>query len=291
MFLKQIFASVLKLFFKINVFEHHFFGVHKRLIKPLNLFEGVTKTIRFKNVLVLDLDIKDWIPQQLYFLGKYEEKELKFLESSLRPGDVFVDIGANIGLFSLVASGLVKEAGKIYAFEPFSSNYTRLASHISQNGITNIVAEKLAISSGESSISLSDSSDGLNTGMISEFGSGGEISETVSATTLDSYKSLHINQPIRFVKMDIEGGEYNALRGMQEILTNDRPLLLIELDDRLLVKAGTSAKAIEEWLTRFNYVKGYLDNNGKMIEIKSRGDESFNCVFVPLAAYPFTISS
>ena len=127
MFLQQIFASALRLFFKIKVFEHHFFGVHKRLIKPFNLFEGVTKTIRFKHDLVLDLEIKDWIPQQLYFLGKYEEKELRFLENSLRPGDVFVDVGANIGLFSLVASGLVKEKGRIYAFEPFSSNFTKLA--------------------------------------------------------------------------------------------------------------------------------------------------------------------
>jgi FkbM family methyltransferase len=289
MFLKQIFASVLKLFFKIKVFEHHFFGVHNRLIKPFNLFEGVTKTIRFKKDLVLDLEIKDWIPQQLYFLGKYEEKELRFLENSLRAGDVFVDIGANIGLFSLVASGFVKEAGKVYAFEPFSSNFTRLVNHISQNDITNIVAEKLAITSDKSSISLKGFNDGLNSGMISEFYAGDNMEETVSstsetvpATSLDNYKGLHISQPIRFIKMDIEGGEYNALQGMQSILTTDRPMLLIELDDRLLVKAGTSAKAIEEWLTGFNYVKWYLDNNGKMIATKSIGDDSFNCVFLPL---------
>jgi FkbM family methyltransferase len=281
MFLKQISASVLKLIFKIKIFESHYYGVHKRLIKPLNLFKGVTKTIRFHNNLILNLDIEDWIPQQLYLLGKYEEKELKFLERSLQPGDCFIDVGANIGLFSLTASRQVTDKGKVFAFEPYSATHKKLLRHISRNGISNIVVEKLGISSGESTISLVGNRDGLNTGMMSEFGTGGEISETVSSISLDQYKAIHINQPIRFIKLDIEGGEYNALLGMRNILLNDKPVLLIELDDRLLVKAGTSAKAIEEWLSGFNYVKRFLDKNGDLLNLESVGDDSFNFVFIP----------
>ncbi|RYG54695.1 MAG: FkbM family methyltransferase [Chitinophagaceae bacterium] len=281
MILKQILASLFRLFFKIKAFERHFFGVHKRIIQPLNLFKGVTKTISFENELILELQIQDWIPQQLYFLGKYEERELKFVSKALRPGDVFIDIGANIGLFSLVASRLVEDTGRIYAFEPFSSNYNKLTAHIARNGITNIIAEQLAISSGEFSITLGGTGIGMNSGMISEFSITAETAETVDATSLDKYRSLHLNRPVRMVKMDIEGGEYNALKGMERTLSHDRPILLMELDDKLLFNAGTSSKTIEEWLNGFGYLKRFLDKDGNICSLKHPDNDTFNFVFIP----------
>lgn len=281
MFVKQLSASVLKLIFSIKVLRPHYFGVHKRIIEPLNLFRGVTRTINFDHNLKLHLAIEDWIPQQLYLLGTYEEKELRFVTSQLNEGDLFVDIGANIGLFTLVASRIVGSSGRVVSFEPALRNYNKLVHHISTNNISNVIAEKLAISSGESSITLKGGEDSFNSGMISEFGTDTGHSELVSTTSLDRYRHINIDGKIKFIKIDIEGGEYNALQGMQEILSADRPMILMELNDNLLNRAGSSAKAIEDFLDQFKYVKRFLDGDGRIVKTRMLNDDSFNCVFLP----------
>jgi hypothetical protein len=113
--LRELLAFSFRTLFRIKFIRPTYFGFYKRLFKPFRLFRGVRKKINYRQGIQLELDIDDWIQQNLYFLSEYEEKEIRFLEHYLKEGDVFIDLGANIGLYSLVASRLVGRKGKVYA--------------------------------------------------------------------------------------------------------------------------------------------------------------------------------
>src|SRR5579863_7040147 len=78
--------------------------------------------------------------------GDFEVGEQAFLKRFLRKGDVFVDVGANIGLFTLLAGGLVGPSGRVYAFEPCSATYQRLMWNVRHSGMSQIACYRLALS-------------------------------------------------------------------------------------------------------------------------------------------------
>mgnify|MGYP003625066321 CR=1 FL=1 len=128
--MRTILAKAFRIIFKIPYFRKHFFGFHKRIFSPLNLFKDVTQKVKIYNNIFFILHIDDWIQENLYFLGEYERAELKILNKFLINGSVFIDLGANIGLFTLHAASLVGENGSIICFEPFSKNFKILNQRI-----------------------------------------------------------------------------------------------------------------------------------------------------------------
>lgn len=92
-------------------------------------------------------DFRDELQRLMYF-GLYEQAETTLIAGSLRAGDVFLDIGANIGYYSLMASRLVGESGRVYAFEPIPENAHKILAAVQLNGIRNIYVNQSAV--GES---------------------------------------------------------------------------------------------------------------------------------------------
>jgi len=254
--------------------------MHKRFFKPSGIFKGVSKKIVYRNRIVLDLDINDWIQQNLYFLDQYEEKEIRFLESMLKPGDLFIDVGANIGLFSLVASAIIGESGKVYAFEPYSKNFDKLLHHVKLNRLGNVIAERRAVSDKSGWIDIKANDDDLNDGMFSAYVDTFTSSESVPTIELDQYIKDNIKQPIRFVKMDIEGGEYLAIKGMSTTLAKDHPVVLVEINPDILSKTSFTPTMIEDEFFRLKYSKYYLGLKGQLLTERTPGDSSHNCVFI-----------
>ncbi len=275
--MRPLLASLFKHFFSIPAFTHTYFGLYKRLFYPANLFKGVTKRVLFRGEHTLDLDLEDWIPQRIYFLKEYEEKELRFIENFLQEGDVFFDIGANIGLFSLVASEVVGVTGKVVAFEPFSENFQKLKKHIAINQATNIVAEQMAVSDELDSISLFLNEKDRNSGMVSRYASEYTLKEDVASISIDQYLQEHELAP-RLIKIDIEGGELLALKGMEKTLQTVRPTLLIEINTDAVFSA-IDVDPSTEYLKSFGYEKYFLDNSGAISTQPQAGDPSRNFVF------------
>lgn len=122
-------------------------------------------------------------------MGTYEEAELSFISNFLKEGDVFVDVGANIGLHTLFASKLVGNEGKVISFEPFSLNFKSLKRNVSLNKSENIVLENLAISKDSETLDILYNVKDANLGMASSFLVDYSHKEKVDATTLDSYLS------------------------------------------------------------------------------------------------------
>jgi len=153
-FIKASAAVLFRILFKIPFFRGRYYGFHKRIFQPYHLFAGVKKQIYYRENILLNVNLDDWIQQQVYFLGEYEKAETDYLYHVLKPGDTFIDIGANIGLFSLNASKIVGNSGKVYSFEAFKPNYIQFKKHIVQNKIQNIKAENKAVSNDSTPIEI-----------------------------------------------------------------------------------------------------------------------------------------
>lgn len=177
----------------------------------------------------------------LYWLlrGKYERHTRTLFEQSLRPGAVVLDIGAHIGYFTLLAARAVGPSGCVYAFEPDSSNYRFLGHNVALNGVEDVVTtvpKAVADTSG-----IREFFANTKSSVASSFwGSGRSVTATrVDCTTVDDFLG---GGEIDVVKLDVEGAEIAALRGMRRTLTSGRRLVLfVECNPTGLASSGASA--------------------------------------------------
>ena len=184
--MKIVLAVIFRFLFKIKFFKKRYFGIHQKIFKPFNLFKGVTRKIEW-NGLQMSLHIDDWIQENLYFLGEYEKAELKSMEQFLTKDSSFIDIGANIGLFTLYASKLINENGQIISFEPFPENFKSLTQNVALNDCSNVRLEQFAIGEKEGAINLYYDEREKNLGMVSSMPTDRCIQEEVKVVSLDSY--------------------------------------------------------------------------------------------------------
>lgn len=259
--MKIILANIFRLLFKFNFFRKRFFGVYQKVFKPYHLFKDVVQKIRYHNF-VLKLHIDDWVQQNLFFLGEYEAAELKAVGQFLKADSVFIDIGANIGLYAVHLSKIINKKGKILCFEPFSVNFNCLSENIRLNNFSHVQVERLAIGAKEESIMLYHNPAHQNMGMISVTPMENSYAEEVKSVSLDTFlKSNHLTK-IDLIKIDIEGYEYQALCGMKETLVTFKPVLLVEI-----LKAGqsdTNNVNCENFLQSLGYKKYFIGNDGDL---------------------------
>ena len=256
-------ARLFRLLFKLSFFRSRHFGFYKKIFKPWGWFDHVACTVR-QDGFTLRLQIDDWIQHKMYFLGGYEEPELQAVKKLLKEGDVFIDAGANIGLFSLYASRWVGKSGMVISFEPLSVNYSSLTNHIQLNNLTNIKPEQLALGNKNGLVAIVFDPDEKNRGMASTAQTGKGLKEKIRMVTLDAYLQGKNFNRIDFIKIDIEGQEYAALTGMYNTLKKYKPALLIEvLEDKDI--AGNEQN-IHQYLADLGYKKYYIDDQGNISE-------------------------
>ncbi len=274
-------AKIFKILFKNSYLKRKYFGIHKKLFRPLNLFKDVVCVTNY-NGLQLIVHIDDWIQGTIYFLGAYEKPELKALEKFITPKSTCIDLGANFGLYTLYISKLIDENGKIISFEPFTKNYTFLIKNIALNKLTNIQTERLAVGKKEGITSLYYNEKEKNLGMVSTNYTCNAITEEVNVVALDSYFKNNAINHLDFIKIDIEGAEYNALLGMKNILTVHSPTLLIEiLED---YQQPNNSEKIHTFLSKLGYQKYFIDNEGNLSKTEINPERK-NYIFTKKAQY------
>ncbi|MFV1882979.1 MAG: FkbM family methyltransferase [Balneola sp.] len=277
--MKSFLSGILRLFFNFNLIRKKFHGINRMIITPLKLTRGVQKKVRLENDITMNLEIEDWIPRNLYFTGHYEKAEILFLKNNLNVGDVFIDVGANIGLHTLSASKFVEQKGKVFSFEPFKKNYDLLKENISLNNLSNISAYKKALSNKSGSLEIFFDSSKNNTGTVSLFNDVSTYSEKVESITLDSFVEKENIKEISLIKIDVEGAEYLALLGMKKVLQKFHPILLIEIDEKILKRTPHTKGQIIDFLTSLNYQIHFMCFNGSISKTDS-SYKTFNYVFL-----------
>jgi FkbM family methyltransferase len=187
----------------------------------------------------MELDPSESVDASLLFAPQlYDYRELDLLRSLIRPGDVFLDAGAHIGTYSLVASALVGSTGRVLAVEASAETYTRLARHRDMNGIRNLDCMRAGLSDRVETLRMARSFYGNQSG--NSFLKESPRGESVDCLPLrDLLDASNITQ-LHGAKFDIEGFEFRVMSAfLRDAPAGLRPRFVIfEHNEALLQKAG-----------------------------------------------------
>ena len=224
--------------------------------------------------------LSDHIEAQLFWQGYQEADQgvLEMIRKKLPSDGVFIDIGANIGSFTLVAAKIAQH-GEVHAFEPSAHHFFRLSKNVAMNGFGNVSLNRTGLSDQRGSATLflpCLKGEMNNSGAASLYSCGTEENsqarEDIDLVRLDDYVSEKGIERIDLVKIDIEGAEFNALKGSRSALSEFRPIVLMELDLENLKRAGCAPEEILSFWENLKYEVSRVENSGDLIPIRNAGD-------------------
>lgn len=184
--------------------------------------EAIVRTRFGFNIKVDPLFDKN-IENVIYERGVYELGTVSLIRQLLKEGDVFIDVGANIGFLSMVAAVTVGKKGEVLAFEPVPSTYDLLVANRELNGFSQL--QTFCIGVGSKSETVTIQTEEQNRGGASIVNKHGGSGIKIQVKKLDE---LITSSPVSLVKIDVEGYEFEVLKGAEELLKRDRPALIVE---------------------------------------------------------------
>ncbi|MBB3179824.1 FkbM family methyltransferase [Variovorax sp. Sphag1AA] len=163
--------------------------------------------------------------------GVFEPHTVALFKAIVKPGDVALDVGANIGCTSLLVG---QTASKVFAFEPGSRTYALLARNIAQSGLQNVQAENVGLGSKAAEFDLVFNPENRSGGFVStsnaDAGQVGHQKERIRILRGDDYVREHGIERVDFIKIDVEGFEQDVVIGLAETIANHRPVVTLELN-------------------------------------------------------------
>jgi len=217
------------------------------------------------SILKVQLDVPY---EQMVWLQDEEWDELRYLQNKLRLGDVFIDVGANIGLWTLVAATSVGPSGRVLSFEPNPTTFHRLSENIKLNGmVSRVEAFSKAISADERVVSfVCDRQHNLSA--ISSSGSDGPYTKKVPTLALDCLLANElVASRLAGIKLDTEGHELEALKGASGLIEERRPWLIVEFNTTLLASDALGDWPVFRFLAAKRYRPFVYDKRGNETEI------------------------
>ena len=189
-----------------------------------------------------------------FITGNYEPYKTRAFLANLREGDIVVDVGAHVGYYSVLASRKVGKHGKVFSFEPRPLNIGFFKDHVRVNGLNNITLYEGAISArtGEATF---NTNTGTGTGHLSDHGR-----LKVKTYCLDELVEIGEIPRLDFLKIDVEGGEIEVLKGSLNAISQNRPRML------LATHSEDTHNFVLKFLEEHNYQFQILDKDG------SKGD-------------------
>lgn len=205
----------------------------------------------------MDLDLANWSERLTWFLGRYHDLPIQLaFQQVLRPGDCFVDVGANIGMLTLLARRLVGDTGRVVACEPNPPLRTRIDALVRDNNLANVDVVGTALGEQPGTAELHEYSGHTGWGSLAASGPAGAAAtkkwQVPVARGDDVLAHLDGAQPMA-IKIDVEGFEVPVLRGLAETLRTRWPLVFVEVADAHQRRAGFSAKELRDQLEGIGY--------------------------------------
>jgi FkbM family methyltransferase len=233
----------------------------------------------------LNLYLGNDLSRQLFIAGCTEPNELAFLDGLLVPGMVFIDAGANDGLFTMFASQRIGQEGKVWAFEPSEREFARLEQNLTLNQLQNVRPFRVALAErdGEEDLAVAGyEHEGQNTlGVFVYEGVKLARTERVTIRKLDELVREEKLSKVDVMKLDVEGAEHRVLEGSREVLTRFRPVVLFEVFDAALQKQGSSRDKLLELFRSLSYKLLIFDSRSGQPAPAPSGAFSDNMIAIP----------
>lgn len=228
----------------------------------------------------------------LYAGGSFEPNEFAFLRAVLRPGMVFLDGGANDGLYSIYAARRLEPGGKVISVEPSSREFERLRANLELNKLANVETLKVALGgeAGEATLAIAEAGhEGQNT--IGRRVSNPKVEttghEAVPLETIDRLVERHALERLDFVKLDVEGSEVDALEGAQSAIARFRPLMLLEAEDERLASQHRTKRELVDLVSALGYALWVFDEKtGRLRPALRPHEPEGNAVAAPAGWHP-----
>lgn len=219
--------------------------------------------------LQLDSDLTEHVPREMFKLGWYEHPFIDALARFAQPGDVLLDIGANVGNYSLA---LHQRYARIIAFEPNSANASILRKALLENHIDNVDLMEIALSDSASSGVLYVNTAG-NTGNASldpaSIQSADAAAVTVNMNTGDAALAELGIEAVAAIKIDVEGAEVRALQGLRHTLQRCRPLVQMEWHGSMMQRAN-AIPALQSLLPDYAYFVAISSDRSRVRKVLRR---------------------
>jgi len=218
----------------------------------------------------------DYGEGHLFWAGSYDIWERYHIARLLTKGAVIFDVGTNFGLYSLTLADKLGPAATIHCFEPNPVTYSRLVRNISANHMRNLHPHQLGLGDWQGTAKIVVVND-TNSGATSLAAGEGAL-----ITTLDRFCEENIIQRLDFLKVVIEGFESRFLKGGRASLERFKPMMQIELNPPILLRAGSSVDEVLGILRSLGY-EFYLAKRKRLVALKelpTQPDYLLNCFCV-----------
>lgn len=190
------------------------------------------------------------IARELYVDQHYEEELFRLFRAMDLSGGVCLDIGANIGLYSVFLSRQVGPKGRVLAFEPEPKNFALLERNLRENQCTNVAAHRTAVGDRTGTISLAVNDTNFGDHRVGS----GLVGTPVPLARVDEFTAELPEDCIRLIKIDVQGFECKVFEGMRRTLErNPSAILMVEVFPEGLAAAGDSASALVRLLRGLGY--------------------------------------
>ncbi|MDZ7697253.1 MAG: FkbM family methyltransferase [Deltaproteobacteria bacterium] len=198
-----------------------------------------------------------FIGRSLYLEGTWEQEVTQFVSSNVKPGMILLDVGADIGYYTLLFAKLIGQTGRVFSFEPIPKSKWYLDKNIEMNGLSNVSTFNFALFDKAAKACLEEPLTKSKINPFKEQLTGSDI--VVEMKVFDDWKFDKGIAHVDLVKIDVEGAELNVLRGMTDTLQTNRPSLIIEVHPKQLEDFGFSPDDLSEFLIMLGYTIKPID--------------------------------
>ena len=231
-----------------NLFKTGLLGPVKKLGLELSKFWPLPVPVTLDTGRMMYVDLRSSVGRGIFATGKFDPEVFAPLAEVLRPGDTFVDVGANVGYYSMRALDLIGSAGSIHAFEIDPRPLRCLKKTILKENLHNITLHEIAAGEKATTMGFSMKKDCGHSSLTVDDGK-----LRVPVGRMDEIIRAQGDSIIRAMKIDIEGAELPALRGASALLEAHHPLLGMEWDEELQEAFGYKPAELYSFLEKMGY--------------------------------------
>jgi FkbM family methyltransferase len=227
----------------------------------------------------------DLIGSSICVDGYYDLPTVRMIQRLLQPGMTFVDVGAHVGEYTLLASSLVGPTGGVHCFEPQPDTFELLLHNITVNRLTNVHLNSCALAESCRNAQLYIARlDNIGQTSLRRPDNYTGTAIDISCRTLDDYAENRALDRIDLIKIDVEGAELSVLRGAHDILSRRRkPYLILEFWDKFQQEYGSSCAEMTEYLWQYRYELFWISASGLIPYTESTHERpnTFNVLAIP----------